>query len=213
MKKLIITFSLVFVALSTFTSQAQFRLGVKAGANISHVSFDRDIFSTDNLGNFTGGVMAEFTVPIIGLGLDASVMYAGKGYKSYSTLTDNSGNPAGNIDEKVRMHYIDIPVNLKWKFGLPMAKIFLTAGPGFNFLLNKNFKTETKGESIPDTYLDRALKDKKFDLSINVGGGVELFSHLQVAVQYGWGLTNSLKSYSTGKGKNRNLQITAAYLF
>lgn len=211
MKKLIITFSLVFVALSTFTSQAQFRLGVKAGANISHVSFDKDVLSTDNISNFTGGLMAEFTVPIIGLGLDASVMYAGKGYKSYTAIIKN-GNPAGNIDEKVRLHYIDIPVNLKWKFGLPMAKIFLTAGPGFNFLLNKNLKVESKGESVPDNYLDEKLKDKKFDLSINVGGGVELFSHLQVAVQYGWGLTNSLK-YAMGKGKNRNLQITAAYLF
>lgn len=212
MKKLIFTCSVVFLVLSTLTVQAQFRFGVKAGANISHVSFDKDILNTDNLSNFTGGIMTEFTVPIVGLGLDASVMYAGKGYKTAYDLINNTGTPVGKVEEKTRLHYIDIPVNLKWKFGVPMAKIFLTAGPGFNFLLNKNFKAEAKGENIPDTYLEKALKDKKFDLSINIGAGVELFSHFQVAVQYGWGLTNSLK-YALDKGKNRNLQITAAYLF
>ena len=47
------------------------------------------------------------------------------------------------------------------------------------------------------------------------GGGVELFSHLQVAATYGWGLSKSSSNDSGVAlyGKNRCWTVTAAYLF
>lgn len=195
MKTRIIFFTISLLMLAIIPSQAQLRFGLKLGANISHASF-KD-FDTDNVSSFTGGPMVEFMFPIFGLGIDAAAMYAGKGYKSI----DDSRTNSTLSKETTRFHYIDIPVNLKWKFGLPMLKVFLAAGPDFGFMINNNLKNVN------------ADRERKFDLGINLGGGVEVFHKLQVGVQYGWGLTNAVNLEGHGNGKNRNIQITAAYLF
>lgn len=199
MKKLIAFGLGAFLFAGSFQATAQLKFGVKLGANISHVSFDK--FNTDNISSFTGGPMIEFMTPILGIGLDAAVMYSGKGYKDQTTLADNAGILERTVTQTSRLHYIDIPVNFKWKFGLPMVKVYLAAGPGFGFLIDKNLKNI------------RAEDDKKFDLTINAGGGVELFKKVQIGVQYGWGVTNALSNILDGNGKNRNLQITGAFLF
>lgn len=178
-------------------ASAQFRFGIKAGAAISKLSFDKEVFNSDNRGGFTGGVMTEFTVPVLGIGMDASVMYAQRSIDVVSTDPAMSG--------KDTRSYIDIPVNFKWKIGLPIVgKIvspFLTTGPDFSFLCSKqNFKD--------------AWSSRKFDVAWNVGAGIEFVRHLQVAASYGFGLTNSASGDNAiFKGKNRFWTVTVAYLF
>lgn len=177
-------------------AQAQFKFGVKAGVALNSLSFSKDKgFSSDNRAGFTGGIMADFTVPIIGLGFDASVLYASRGveYKD------------GNDITKKNRSYIDIPVNLKWKIGLPgVGKIvtpFITTGPDFSFLMSKK-------------NLDNAFHSKKFDTAWNVGAGVQLLNKVQIAASYGIGLSKSVSGHDAlNSGKNRCWTVTAAYLF
>ena len=57
-------------------AQAQVRFGVKAGLDINKLHFSgNNNFSSENRAGFTGGFMTEFTVPIVGLCFDASLMY------------------------------------------------------------------------------------------------------------------------------------------
>ena len=59
-------------------ASAQFRFGIKAGVALNSLHFSSDYLenlNSDNRAGFTGGLMAEFTLPVIGLGLDASLMY------------------------------------------------------------------------------------------------------------------------------------------
>ncbi len=198
MKKLLI--ALVVAVASVMPATAQFHFGLKAGVAINDLSFNKDALSSDNQAGFTGGVMVEFTVPIVNLGFDASVLYANRAV-SLPTV-DNAG--ATTYDKQNRS-YIDIPINFKWKIGLPVVgkfvSPFLTTGPDFSFLLSSE-------------NLKNAWESRKFDFAWNVGFGVELLGHAQIAASYGFGITKSVSGdASMYDGKNRAWTITLAYLF
>ena len=200
MKRLITGLLCVVGLLTISTAEAQLRFGIRAGVNVSDLSFSKDIMKSSNVAGFTGGVMAEFMVPVIGIGVDASLMYTRKG----SELKDITSG----ISESKHVDYVEIPINLKYKFSLPVVgsilSPFVYAGPSFAFRVGDNFKEQ--------------FKEKSFDTAINVGLGLELFNHLQIAGQYGWGLGSAMEVKndlpdSVMKGKSRAWTITAAYLF
>lgn len=195
----LLTVMLLAVA-SIVPVQAQFRLGVKAGVAVNSLKFNKDVVNSDNRAGFTGGIMADFTVPVIGIGFDASVLYAARSV-DFAVAGENG---VTDVTKKTRS-YIDIPINLKYKLGLPIiGKVitpFLTTGPDFSFLLSK--------ENMGD-----AVKNKTFDFAWNVGLGVQVLNHVQIAGSYGFGLTKSAsQDKSLYSGKNRCWTITAAYLF
>lgn len=203
MKKTIFCVALVAALFLAIPANAQFKIGPKVGVNISTLSLGGDLsknFQSSNISSFTGGVMAEFMVPIIGVGIDASVMYTRKGSDLKEITTGAS--------EKQHTDYVEIPINLKYKFSLPVVGSFMSpfvyAGPSFAFRVGDNFA---------DQY-----KNKSFETAINVGIGLEFFSHLQIAGQYGWGLGKAMEFEndvlnSALNGKSRAWTVTAAYLF
>lgn len=201
MKKNLFAFLVAAVAIfaSALPAEAQFKFGLKAGVAVNGIHFDEDMFKSDNCAGFTGGAMIEFTVPVLGLGLDASVMYV----RRNSEWLENNQITTDNRS------YIDIPVNLKWKINIPLinaiARPYLTTGPSFSFLTSK--------KALEDAY-----KNSSFDTAWNFGLGVELFKKVQVGANYGIGLTKALKAVDvtgTGavEGRNKYWTITAAYLF
>ena len=191
-KKILVAIALIMAV--AVPASAQFRFGIKAGVTVNKLSFDKEVlktFESDNRTGFTGGIMAEFTVPIVGIGMDASVLYANRSIEI-------------GEEHKTRS-YIDIPLNLKYKLGLPgIGKIvtpFVTTGPDFSFLCSKkNF--------------ENSIKNKSFDFAWNFGLGVQLFNHLQVAANYGLGISNSVSGNDAMyDSKNRTWTVTAAWLF
>lgn len=206
--KSVISVAIVAIAvlLSSTPADAQIKFGIKAGANFNSLKFNQDLFNDDNRAGFNGGVMLEFTMPLIGVGMDASVMYVHRSGKDFKEL-DASGN---EISTSTSRDYIDIPLNLKYKLSLPgigsLVKPFVTTGPSFAFLVSKK-------------NINEFIKNKSCDIAWNFGFGVELFSHVQVAASYGLGLTNTLEYVGIGnnnetiEGKNRYWTVTAAYLF
>lgn len=200
MKKLTLILVVALTSLaSALPASAQFRFGLKAGVAINSLHFSSDDFSADNRAGFTGGAMIEFTVPVIGVGVDLSAMYV---RRNSQWLEDN------NITKDNR-DYIDIPLNLKWKINIPVinnvARPYLFTGPTFSFLTSKHSAEE-------------AWRNRKFDTSWNFGFGLELVKHLQVGASYSVGMTKALKTTGTTgtadiDGHNRYWTVTAAYLF
>lgn len=188
-KSLGIIFSMLL--LSTLAASAQIAFGVKGGLNISQVHFSKDIVNSDNLTGFQIGPMVDFTVPLLGIGMDAAILYSQKGLE---------------VDSKShKTDYLDIPVNLKWKFGLPVLKGFLTAGPYASFRIG--------GDKIW-TVMNEQIEAKSFGTGLNFGAGVEVVKHLQVGLNYDLGLVKTYKgTNATGDGKHRGWAITAAILF
>ena len=184
---------LALVAWMAVPAQAQFKWGIKGGANISSIHFTNlpENFSTENLTGFHIGPTIELMAPLVGLGFDASILYS------------QTGMEIGT--QTVKSDYLNIPVNLKWKIGIPAVKVFAAAGPYVGFRLG--------GGKIWDVVSDQ-IESKSFSAGLNIGAGVELIQHLQISATYQLGLTDN---YSIKKleidGKNRGWLISAAILF
>ena len=107
-------------------AQAQIHFGVKGGLNLSKASFSnvKENFKKDNFTGFFIGPMAEFNIPIVGLGVDAALLFAQRGIK----VSD------ADADVTVKQNGIDIPVNLKYNIGLgSLAGIYLALQVGANY--------------------------------------------------------------------------------
>lgn len=197
--------AIVAILTAAFSIPAQaggFHFGVKLGMDVSQLHFNKDIFDSDNRAGFTGGLMCEFTAPLIGVGFDLSAMYVRRNTRFLSEMD--------NENLSVNRDYIEIPLNLKYKLSIPaierIIRPFVTTGPSVAFLTSRKA-------------VNSFLKNKPCDVAWNFGFGVELFSKVQVAASYGLGLTKSLEAVGVMDngvdidGKNRYWTVTAAYLF
>jgi len=196
MKKLS-TILVVIVIIPFSFIHAGIRLGVKAGVNLANVSFNKDAIQTSNFTGFQVGPMLEISPSIGGFGLDIAALYSQQGVKfEYSEEKQSS---------------LNIPVNLKFKFGLMnILGVYLTAGPYANFRLSGNNFSTTTFDDLYNEY-----KSKSYGAGVNLGGGIELFKNLQVGANYQLGFTDDYKSLSRDdyKAKTRIWSITAALFF
>lgn len=193
-------------------AMAQFAIGPRVGINVNSMRFDNSLFDSENRAGFTGGIQAEFTIPIINLGFDASVMYVHRVNSATQNMMLGGTTPSDELstyDSFKKRDYIEIPINLKYKIGLPViGKVFtpyVFTGPSFAFLASKKAISE-------------AYNNKTVDIAWNFGIGVQLIQHLQIGASYGLGLTNTIETVSgwSGEkidGKNKYWTVTAAWLF
>lgn len=197
-KALLLLFVMVIGA-SAIPAQAQFKFGPKVGLTVNDFHFNKSVVDADNQTGWTAGLMAEFTVPVIGISADLSAMYVRRNTKF---LEENEVS-------KDNRDYIEIPLNIKYKFGLPVVSKFLVpyvgVGPSVSFL--------TSRRHISDAY-----KNKSVDWALNFGFGVQFLSHIDLNARYGLGLTKAVTTVSGAdnagiEGKNRYWTISLAYLF
>ena len=182
---------------ATSTAHGQVRFGVKAGITLNELKWDKEVINKENRAGFTAGLMLEIGLPVVGLGIDASVMYAHREDDMYFE------------DVKLKRDYLDIPLNVKYKIQIPvLCKIispFVTTGPDFALVLGDTDKGD--------------FKTRKWNTSWNVGFGAELFRKIQIHASYGIGITKAFEYIGKDidskpiKGKDKLWTITAAYMF
>ena len=192
---------------------AQFNWGIKAGVN----SAERP----SNLGELKSaakgeagwfvGPMAKVTLPIVGLGVEANLLYS-------QTNTEVGG-------ETIKSKCVDLPVYLRYELSLPAVNKFLepfvAAGPQWSW--NVGDKTY----SIADMMLDggqQALSEytlRSSNLSLNLGLGAVVLDHVQLHVNYNIALgstseyselTQAAMNFAT-KSKTNTWQFSLAYIF
>jgi len=183
------------------TASAQFRFGIKGGVNIANASFNKDVLQTDNITGLHFGPMVEAMFGQGGLGLDLGVLYSRKGVKTEPNTIKND--------------FLDVPLNLKFKFGTPLLNPFLAAGPFVSFRIGGDENWDLKANA---SGVVNQIKTQSFGAGLNFSAGVEILSHLQVGATYGWGLTDNYKSFDKSDigsylGKLRTWQIHAAFFF
>ena len=211
MKKILSLVFLVAAMMFATSANAQVKFGLKGGLNVTSMSFSEDVFDASNKTGFFVGPMVKVTVPIVGLSFDAAALYDQKEADVKYTGTD------GELGKTtVRQKSINIPVNVRYGFGLSsLANAFLFAGPQWGINVgDKNFKwNETSSYSL-----------KKSNFSVNVGAGVTLLSHLQISANYNIACGKSADASlvkaaealtNAGKDKSRNIswQIALGYWF
>lgn len=219
MKKVKITLVVALVALFAglqANAGSPFRFGVKAGMNVDKIHVNKDDikanFDGENRCGWQAGVTTEFTVPVIGIGMDLSLMYSRM--NSEVEYTDLNGFVQ---TEKTGKDFLEIPLNLKYKLSLPaINKIvipYFYTGPSLALKLGK------KNNNF--------LTTKTAQWGWNLGLGVELIQHLQIGAGYTFGINNIVKTIDKTIGmpsalpgvendvkiKNSYWTISAAWMF
>lgn len=206
MKKLL---SFAFLTLGLFVStsvNAQgVKLGVKGGLNVTDMNLDSKLLDKSNcMGGFIGPTI-KFTLPVIGLGIDASALYDYRKAK----VTDRA-----NQEKSVKQEQLSIPVNAHYSIGLgSTTSVFLFAGPQWSINIGDKDFEWTKGSSY-------SFKDSNF--SVNAGLGITLMDHLQISANYNiaMGKTADIKARDVltdlpekAKSRTNSWQIAVAYFF
>lgn len=170
MKKLIFA-ALAAMLMVAMPSQAQVKLGIKAGVNINNMSYDSKVLSADNRTGFYVGPTVRFSLPVVGLGMDASLLYDQRSFESGATYTDEN-NQTYSYDTKMKTQQLTIPLNVRYNLigTESLAALYVYGGPQIAFNLgNKQYK-------------DWTLRSSNF--SCNVGLGVMVASRIQVTANY-----------------------------
>lgn len=203
MKKLLL--ALTAVIAMAIPAKAQFRYGPTAGIDITTLHFSQDLFTVDQSVGMQAGVQCELMFPGIGFGVDFGLLYAQRG----ATLhlgEQKIWASDGYTDPRTYLHYIEIPINLRFKWtrmnGLE-EKIapYVFGGPTLSILAGHN-KLE-------------ALEYPGGEFGLQAGIGAEIFRHWQLQGSYTWGMSYAVKTklLDNFTGRNRTWTIRLTYMF
>lgn len=196
MKKIILFITTLLIATAAASGQTTSRWGITAGATINEVHFKQhDIVPSKRAVGPQLGVTGEMNFSGIGFGVEGSLLYTLKqGKVNYGERTVWSTLGAGN--ETVSMHYLDVPLHLKFKYNrlggaestiMPMVFV----GPQFSFLMHGNHGDINKYSPV-SVYLDMGL-------------GCELMERVQLRGGYNFSIGQSFhtKMLDENVAKNR----------
>ncbi len=195
--------------MAAMPSEAQVKFGLKGGLNITSMSMNSEVLDASNRAGFFIGPSVKFTLPVVGLGIDGSVVYDQRESK-----LNLSNSTASGTSTTLKQQSINIPINVRYTFGLcDLAGIYVAAGPQFGFNV---------GDKNVNLY-DGNYKFKSSNFSVNVGLGVTLIKHLEIGATYNiacgktgeatWKGVAENVFESVGDGKANAWQISAAYYF
>lgn len=192
MKKLLSTLMVIACLAFAIPAQGQIQFGLKGGLNISKISLTKEVFNPDNRTGFFVGPTAEFTLPLLGVGIDVAALYNQSGIDT----------EAGSTTRKS----IEIPINLKWSIGFSsVIGAYLAVGPQFGF-------------NVGDRWFKDICEFNKKTTSLNVGAGLKLLGHVHLGANYNIGLKDNGIMVNTEDGKsedfkNNSWQVSIAYMF
>lgn len=226
MKKIFTAIVAVVALVAAQPAQAQFSFGLTGGLNITDMKFSGDAVSKDNREGFFIGPKVKFTLPVVGLAIDASAVYDQRSFKGASI------NGTEVVDETVKQQYINIPINVRYSIGLgSVASIYAAVGPQFGFNVgdknwNLNFSDGNSALNLGGYSLKSSNLSANFSLGVTVLGHVEVRGTYNIALgktgEYSVAsaiteaqsqLTQDAIKYATGDLKSNCWQIGVAYYF
>lgn len=204
MQRFTLLLATLLLMAATAIAQTTSRWGITAGATINEVHFKQhDIVPSTRAWGPQLGVTGEMNFSGIGFGVEASALYTLKqGKVNYGEKTIWSSIGAGN--ETVSMHYLDVPLHLKFKWhrlgGLESTIMPLAYfGPQFSFLMHGNHGDLNKYTPV-SVYLD-------------MGIGCELKERIQLRGGYNFSIGQSFhtKMLDENVAKNRTWYFNVTY--
>lgn len=177
MKRVIFYTALCLILVCSATAEAQVKVGVRAGLNLTSLSIMKNdgiyadgIYAIDNNTGFFAGPVVQVGLPV-NLSVEGGLLYSRQQAKVECPYL-----VPGPIFQSTLTHQqIAIPISLR--YNLPIVKgvkAFAYGGPQLSFHLGSREKEMDYGDWLAE----------KTEFSMNVGLGVNLFSHFEVAVGY-----------------------------
>ena len=214
--KQIIKTSIVVMLLSLLTIpvSSQVKFGIKGDVSLNNTDFSiseiNETFNIENMTSYSIGPSIEAMFLPLGFadfGIEAALLYN----DNRMTITPPPGQDTG-FNTDVSSRYLNLPVNVKLKFGMGMLplRLFATAGPWAGYLID--------GDEFDINGVASDIKSKEFQAGANLGFGIELFKMIQVGLNYSVKLTDN---YSIDEpnwndplnGNNDTWSITGAIYF
>lgn len=225
MKKI---FTLAIASLALLSTNAQTRLGLKAGYSFTDVNPGAKkgySFGLEHSGisTFHAGIVAD-----IALGkhfaLQPGVLYAPRGFDQDGYIPGPADGPE-EMDAKVRYHYLEMPVNFLYKHTWGPGRLFVGAGPFLAYGIKgsvdaTHMKTYHLKETVvfmnkPRSY-QSIMAQKRYLKPFNAGAGLmlgyECFSGMTLSANYNIGLTN-LEPEGYISQRSRALYVSVGYFF
>ncbi|RYY18843.1 MAG: porin family protein [Chitinophagaceae bacterium] len=200
MKKLTtITIALTFMLFA----KAQLNPGIKTGLTLANQNrVDHEDYydqSTKAKTKFHIGVFADMKI-IENIYAQPGIMFTGKGAEHTSSY---SGTKTDFI-----MSYMDLPLNVVYKYPLSFGKIYGGGGPLISFATGG--KIEQKGKT-KKMFGDSNDDYKRGDFGLNLLAGVELSNGIIAGISYQTGFADIYK-HEAAKIKNRTFNVSVGYL-
>lgn len=195
----------VFTLISISTVSAQIKFGLKAGVDVAENKISKDVLNAHNRLGFQVGPTVQFKLPLVGLGVDAGLLY---GYKDYKIRGKEEHVKLSNYS------YLMVPVQLKQTFSvLGLMGIYAKGGPYAEFKLGGgDFKFNQEGWD--------KIKSKSFGVGLDFGIGVELVKKVEIGMNYRFKLTDNYGDDKIGatdivfkSKKDKTWNVSLTYLF
>ena len=212
MKKTMLILYTLFISVTVMAQSEKVKLGVKAGLNISSLTFDESELSSSSKTGFTAGLMVE--VPVAkNFSLQPELLYSQQETKTSFFDQDVTNS---NFKGTIELNYLNIPLMLKYYV---IKGLSLQAGPQIGLLVKANSKYQ-------DNFLgyenQESFNLKKYssgiDTSINFGLGYQFKDKFYTDFRYNISYSNVFKDgdadyFINHDMKNRVFQITIGYFF
>ncbi len=205
-KKILLLLALVTLAGSA--AQAKLKFGIRAGANMTKANLDgsvSDLFKSSTRPGYFVGPTLELSTGFLGLGFDIAALYENKRL--------NLDNAAGESDSQ-SLHYIDIPLNLRWTLSLGKIGVYAATGPQIAWNV---------GGKLMQFLQENNYDINKSTFSWNVGGGINLGKHFRLGYTYNIAIgqtaelknivNTALTTVENAKLKSNSHQVHLTYFF
>lgn len=175
-------------------------IGIKGGLSLANANYEvfETALSTEVLSGFHIGLVSELPVSEA-LSFSPGILYSQKGFKM---------NFMG-VEVKMPITYIEIPLNLTYKYNAGGLSLFGQAGPYLGGGISAKAKSGNEEEEIEFGSGDEELK--QFDFGVNIGAGIQI-TNLQFSINYGQSLVN-LENDSDALAKLNVISLSVAYFF
>ncbi len=165
MLSLLLTALLTSQPVTAQEDQFKVSFGVQGGLDLTEMNFTGGMLNPNNRAGFFVGPSLKFKMPIVGLGLDLSVLYDQRNL--------------GVAGENIHQRSILLPLNMRCGVDFFGAfRVFLSAGPQVTFNIGDDTFTWNETESYKNTFQMR-----KSTFSVNLGGGV-CVGPIEAAIYY-----------------------------
>lgn len=196
MRQKYVLFSLfaALMLMSPLVSQAQAAFGIRAGLNVTNISFDLLPNRSERIG-FHAGIFADLPVLPDFISIQPEVSYSVKG-AAFKPL---------NNRQNLNMDYVDLLLPVAFKLG----SIDLQVGPFVSYLVSTpDYEVYNDDSVIVDAF-------KKADAGLTAGLSYN-FNKMLFGIRYNQGLVDVTKDNSRsflGSGKSAVGQVSLGYRF
>lgn len=186
MRKLVLAIAILLSATASMAEEKILNWGIEAGMNFNTLRFDKDMFESSNRLGFFVGPKIKVNSPLLGFGADAALLYSLNSAQVYFHDTDYSGiYYPSDMKRNKSMSYIEVPMNIRYTFGISVISLYLATGPQFNYCVSSD-------NTVRDLFYGHVPYDySRATWGWNFGGGIEIVNHVQLGVTYTMPISNN----------------------